>query len=123
MSSTCCPQCEQKNEEILYLKALLSLETVSDDSTSSNLSKAPISLDILAIKQRQALLKKQLLLIRADAQYINRQVQSVLEWLTKVIGIFLACCGRIGETTASNIVESASKMTKHVSKSQATLDL
>jgi hypothetical protein len=43
MSSTRCPQCTQKNEEILYLKALLSLETVSDESISSNLPhKKPV---------------------------------------------------------------------------------
>jgi len=121
MTVSCCPHCPQKDEEILYLRALLSLETVSYGSdVDKKTGHRSETADILQVKQKQALLRKQLALIRADVQYMNRHVQSVIDWIIKIIGIFLACCGRIGQTTASVVVETASRFDKNVYKSPAT---
>lgn len=108
--ATCphCADCEKKDNEIAYLKALIALDSLS---ACSNLPLSGTQ-EILEVKQRQALLRRQLLLIRADVQFFNRHVQSVFEWIAKVISVFLSSCGRLSQSTVTAIAE----MSPHVSQ-------
>lgn len=99
--------CAAKDQEIAYLKALLALDVLSPGAAA-----APGTPDLVVIRQKQALLKQQLALIRADVQYLNKQVQAVLQWITKVISVFLTTCGWLGETAAAKVVESASNLSR-----------
>ena len=98
-------QINNKNEEIAYLKALIALESIRIDPKCDRKNITHV-----AIEQRCQLLQNQLLLIRADVQYLNREVQTVLQWTAKVITAFLSCCGRVGESTTALIVDSANKI-------------
>ena len=107
-----CADCAKKDEEITYLKALIALESVGGAGKACAEADTRIRTDVVQLKQRQALLRRQLLLIRADVQYFNRHVQSVFEWIAKVITVFLSSCGRLGQSTASAIVEMSANVSK-----------
>jgi hypothetical protein len=113
---TCCGECEKKDKEIEYLRAVIALDSLPNrplESEGKDLSKA---VSVVEIQQQLRLVKQQLLLARADIQYMNREVQSVFSWISKIISVFLSCCGRLGETTASVIVDSATKVGTNVSR-------
>jgi hypothetical protein len=106
-----CCECSNKDTEIEYLKALLALNGIQNSNVK------PEHIKVVTIKQQQAIIRQQLSLIRADVQYMNRHIQSVLQWITKVISVFLQFCGRVNESTASTIVHSASSVISDVSAS------
>ena len=105
-----CEDCNKKDDEILYLKALIAVDSVSGEREWGK------DTNIVEVKQQIKLLHEQLLLIRADVQYMNREVQLVISWIAKVISVFLSCCGRLGESTASLIVDSANSVSNGVSR-------
>lgn len=109
-----CQDCRKLQDEVTYLKAVIALNSIITSKSGSQCT--PANLSAAQVIQRQELLKKQLLLIRADVQYLNREVQAVLEWIAKVISVFLSCCGRLGESTASIIIDSATKVGANVSR-------
>ncbi len=101
-----CVSCAEKDREIKYLKALLALDGIEESASPAART------DLVDVKQRYVLLRQQLALIRADVQYMNKQVQSVLQWISNVLTVLLSCCGRIGELTAASVVESVTHVTK-----------
>ena len=112
--ATPCQDCRKLQDEVTYLKAVIALNSIKTNKAGSQ--SAPTNLSAVEVIQRQELLKKQLLLIRADVQYLNREVQAVLEWIAKVISVFLSCCGRLGDSTAFVIIDSATKVCANVSR-------
>ena len=115
MTSAECERCRTKDEEITYLKALVALSSVKAHCADSS-APSKERTEIVTIMQRQALLQNQLLLIRADVQYLNREVQDLLAWISRVISVFLSCCGRLSEATAAAVVDSATKVGANVSR-------
>ena len=108
-----CEECQKKDERITYRTALLALNHLKDDPSVD----APTeNIELIRIRQRQEVLKRQLLIVRADVQYLNREVKNVFDWILKVISVFLSCCGRISESTASIIVSGASGVGDHVTR-------
>ena len=120
MTSVPCCECDKKDKEIAYLKALLTLDSLEEnrEETEYRRMQKPASMDIATIRKQQALIRQQLLVIRADVQYMNRHLQAVLQWIAKVVITFLSCCGRLSESTAATIVHSASSVLTNVSKAQ-----
>ena len=105
-----CEECETKTvlikeqaDEIVYLKALLALDSLQTKPSRP----PPASIKVVNALQQTRLLQNQLLLIRADVQYLNGQVQAVLAWTSKIISLFLACCGRVPQETAGQVVNTA----------------
>jgi hypothetical protein len=120
MTSPVCCECENKNKEIEYLKALLTLDSLEENREIDYTKQGkPSNIDIVSIRQQQALIRRQLLVIRGDVQYMNHHVQAVLQWIAKVISTFLSCCGRLSELNAASIVHGSSTMLTNVSKAQA----
>ena len=113
--SNMCDECKQKDLQVKYLKAIIALHGLKDPHILDP-GEGSRKLNLVEIQQRQIILKQQLLLVRADIQYLNREVQNVFEWIAKVISVFLSCCGRLTETTASLVVESATKVGNNVSR-------
>lgn len=113
----CCQDCRKKDEEILYLKALITLNSVEPVQFAANHKEQT---EVIHLQQRGRLLQHQLLLIRADVQYLNRELQSVLSWTANVIGAFLSCCGRVSEPTAAVIVDGTNKIATNVSTVQTS---
>lgn len=110
-----CCDCGKKDAQIEYFKALLALNGL--DGTLEETDTRSGHIQVVAIKQQMAILRQQVSLVRADAQYFNRQVQSVLMWIARVITVFLECCGRVSESAASTVVHSASSVISNVSSS------
>ena len=108
-----CEECKRKDERITYLNALIALNHIQEKTHPVPTQQ---NVDLVKLQQRQEVLKRQLLIIRADVQYLNREVKNVFEWILKVISVFLSCCGRISETTASLVVASASDVGKEISR-------
>lgn len=112
-----CAKCVDKDTEIAYLRGLLSLQSLERDEDikpSDAISQKDV--EHVEIKQRHAILRRQLALIRADVQYMNRHIQSVLGWLSTVISSFLSCCGRLSDATVESVITTASCITGNVSK-------
>ena len=116
-----CTDCVKKNAEIEYLKAVISLDTLSDGlkSISTDDSKQQ-NIELVTLRQRLKLIKHHLLLVRADVQYMNREVHSVFEWISKIVSVFLSCCGRVGETAAGLVIDSAHRIGINVSSLAST---
>ena len=110
-----CADCQKKNAEIEYLKAIIALDTLGDGDRCRNAEPNNQNTELVNLKQRLKLIKHHLLLVRADVQYMNREVHSVFEWISKVISVFLSCCGRVSETAAGLVIDSANKIGLNVS--------
>lgn len=122
MTVTGCSECTRKDDEIAYLKALLALDSMNaHHGDRPQLSASNRGLDLVKVQQQQAILRRQLALIRADVLYMNRHVESVLGWINKVVSAFLTSCGRLSETIAATIVQSASSLNANVSKVKPSL--
>lgn len=115
-----CPDCAKKNAEIEYLKAIIALDTLGEPSRPTNMEQVNQSIDLVTIKQRLKLIKHQLLLVRADVQYMNREVHSVFHWISKIISVFLSCCGHVAESAAGLVIDSANKIGLNVSSLAST---
>jgi hypothetical protein len=113
MTTACCG-CDIKDREIAYLRAVIALDSLPGASTANKGTCE--SIEHVQLNQQLRLIKQQLLLLRADTQYMNREVQSVFSWISRVITVFLGCCGRLGETTTNVIVETATKVGNNVSR-------
>ena len=112
-----CAKCAEKDTEIAYLRGLLSLQSLESDGDlkpSNAISHKDV--ELVQIRQRQAILRRQLAVIRADVQYMNRHIQLVLGWLSTVISSFLSCCGRLSDATVESVITTASGITGNVSK-------
>lgn len=122
MSVTPCAECTRKDDEIAYLKALLALDSMNAQNGDKTVySSADRELDLVRVRQQQAIIRRQLSLIRADVLYMNRHVESVLAWINKVVSAFLASCGRLNESVAATVVQSASSLNANVSKVKPSL--
>jgi len=119
MTATC-QDCQEKDAEIEYLKAVIALDTLGNKSRPSCAEVDSQSQDLVDIKQRLQLIKHHLLLVRADVQYMNREVHSVFQWISNVIAVFLSCCGRVGEAAAGVVIDSANKIGLNVSSIVST---
>ena len=115
MTETCL-ECQSKNAEIEYLKAIIALDTLGDCSDLGRNDPNGRTVDHVDLRQRLKLIKHHLLLVRADVQYMNREVHSVFQWISKIIAVFLSYCGRVSETTAGVVIESANKIGLNVSR-------
>ena len=107
-----CCDCSKKDAQIEFLKALLALnglENPQNDVTECSLIRE------VTLKQQIAIIRKEVALVRADVQYLNGHIQSVLQWIARVISVFLSCCGRVSQSAASTIVHSASSVLSNVS--------
>lgn len=109
-----CSSCKEKNDEIKYLKAIISLNALHANPTTETPERETI--ETVELKQQIKVMQNQLLIMRADVQYMNREVQSVFAWISKLITIFLRSCGRLGESTASSVIDSASKVTSSLAR-------
>ena len=115
-SSKQCLDCQNKNAEIEYLKAIIALDTLGDGGIKGERDEKEQALNHVDIRQRLKLIKHHLLLVRADVQYMNREVHSVFQWISKIISVFLSYCGRVSESTAGVVIESANKIGLNVSR-------
>jgi hypothetical protein len=111
-----CVDCSKKDAEIEYLKAIIALDAVRGEDGGMISKDVRRNVEAVALRQRLELIKNQLLLIRADVQYMNREVHSVFQWISKVISVFLSCCGRVSEMTAGMVIDSATKLGDNVSR-------
>lgn len=109
MSGTSCCICAQKDEQIKYLRAIIALNALDGKNNENGLSDQP-KMETVELKQQIKLMQQQLYVMRADVQYLNHEVQSIFAWISKLITIFLRSCGRLGESTASAVIDSASKV-------------
>jgi hypothetical protein len=118
MTSPVCSNCSKKDAEIAYLKAVISLDSLGANPPLRSVEQLSRGSKSVAIEQQIALMRSQLAVIRADVLYMNRHIHSVLQWIAKVISVFLSCCGRLGEAAAASVVHSASSVLSNASKSQ-----
>jgi hypothetical protein len=114
MTDGCC-ECHKKNDEIQYLKAIIALNGLSDGSKPDR-EVVDTSMSTIELRQQIKVLQQQLLVIRADVLYMNKEVHSVFAWILKLVNIFLKSCGRLGESTASAVVDSASKVSNSLAR-------
>lgn len=106
-------RCRDKDEEIEYLKAIIALHALNPGAAPTTNAA---SLETIDLQQQIRLMQHQLLVMRADVQYMNHEVQSIFDWISKLITVFLRSCGRLGESTASAVIDSASKVSSSLAR-------